>query len=36
MTLAENILNLVGNVVNLKAAVSVLCLKNLGLAVPGL
>jgi hypothetical protein len=36
MTLADNILTLPGNVANLKAAVSVLCMKNLGLAVPGL
>jgi hypothetical protein len=36
MNLAGNLLTLPGNVANLKAAVSVLCLKNLGLAVPGL
>lgn len=36
MNLADNLLSLPGNVANLKAAVSVLCLKNLGLAVPGL
>lgn len=35
-TLTDNILSLPGNVVNLRAAVSVLCLKNLGLSVPGL
>ncbi|KAK7193581.1 hypothetical protein PSPO01_00254 [Paraphaeosphaeria sporulosa] len=35
-TLTDNILSLPGNVANLKAAVAVLCLKNLGLAVPGL
>ncbi|KAL1607848.1 hypothetical protein SLS60_002786 [Paraconiothyrium brasiliense] len=34
--LTDNILSLPGNVANLRAAVSVLCLKNLGLAVPGL
>lgn len=36
ITLSDNLLTLPGNVANLKAAVSVLCLKNLGLAVPGL
>lgn len=35
-TLTDNILSLPGNVSNLKAAAAVLCLKNLGLAVPGL
>lgn len=34
MTFADNILSCPGNVANLKAAVAVLCLKNLGLAVP--
>ncbi|CAI6250132.1 unnamed protein product [Periconia digitata] len=34
--LSDNILTLPGNVVNLKASVAALCLKNLGLAVPGL
>lgn len=36
MTLADNILSLAGNVVNLRASVAVLCMRNLGLAVPGL
>ncbi|KAJ4353391.1 uncharacterized protein N0V89_005120 [Didymosphaeria variabile] len=35
-TLTDNILSLPGNVINLRAAVSVLCMKNLGLAVAGL
>jgi hypothetical protein len=35
-TLTDNILSLPGNVANLKASVSVLCLKNLGLSVAGL
>lgn len=35
-TLTDNILSLPGNVANVRAAVSVLCLKNLGLSVPGL
>ncbi|PSN73214.1 hypothetical protein BS50DRAFT_568788 [Corynespora cassiicola Philippines] len=34
MTFSENVLSLPGNVGNLKAAASVLALKNLGLAVP--
>jgi len=36
MTLSDNILSLVGRVVNLKASVAVLCMKILGLSVPGL
>ena len=36
MTLTDNILSLPGNVANLRAAVSVLCLRNLGLSVAGL
>ena len=35
-TLSDNILSLPGNVANLKASVSVLCMRNLGLSVPGL
>jgi hypothetical protein len=35
-TFTDNILSLPGNVVNLKGAVAVLCLKNLGLSVAGL
>lgn len=35
-TLVDNILSLTGNVVNIRAAVSVLCMRNLGLSVPGL
>jgi uncharacterized membrane protein YeaQ/YmgE (transglycosylase-associated protein family) len=35
ITLSDNLLSLPGNVANLKASVSALCMKNLGLSVPG-